>query len=138
MKVALVSSGARDLGSCGMDLVWGRRRVTRAGGPLRVEVMAAVERAKAVRCAAGRRRKWARVLEEFARGLRERDGLQLRCAWCGRIDVGGAFVRPHESLNGVLLEGLLEHTTHGICPDCFERENDAATAVRRQRESQHE
>jgi hypothetical protein len=46
------------------------------------------------------------------------DDLPLRCAWCGRISRDGRFVEPEE----IEAHASKARTSHGICPDCFERE----------------
>ena len=53
----------------------------------------------------------------------------MRCAWCNRIRVGDCFVSVDPSIMG---DGdLPERTTHGICPECFERVSARAAAARR-------
>lgn len=53
----------------------------------------------------------------------------MRCAWCDRIKVVDRFL----PIDPALVADLAERTTHGICPDCFERENERAAAGRRDR-----
>ena len=43
----------------------------------------------------------------------------VRCAWCNRIKVGDRFVPLDPAVVGA--DDLAERTTHGICPECFER-----------------
>lgn len=40
--------------------------------------------------------------------------LTVRCAWCGRIRVGDAWMAP-------AIDPDPETLTHGICPDCARR-----------------
>ena len=82
--------------------------------------------------AAGLQRR-SQLLRGFVEGARRREHLPLRCAWCGRVDVGGEFVAPAEFLSGDLPERLRERATHSICPDCLEREQGRADAVQRAR-----
>ena len=64
----------------------------------------------------------ARLLRAFvASTRRDRSFLPRRCAWCGRVEVDGEFVDPHEFLDGDMPSRLRERATHGICPDCLER-----------------
>jgi hypothetical protein len=51
----------------------------------------------------------------------------VRCAWCNRIKVVDRFI----PIDPKLVAHLLERTTHGICPECFERESARAAAARR-------
>lgn len=39
------------------------------------------------------------------------------CAWCKRVDAGGAWVPMDE----YLATGYGQRTTHGMCPDCYEK-----------------
>jgi hypothetical protein len=52
--------------------------------------------------------------------------LLVRCAWCNRIKVGERFV----PVDPTIAAHLGERTTHGICPECFERVTRAAAARR--------
>jgi hypothetical protein len=46
----------------------------------------------------------------------------LRCAWCERLDVGGEWPRLDAIGSGqTRITDLDRQSTHGICPDCFER-----------------
>lgn len=63
------------------------------------------------------------LLTEFVRrGSRHSDDLPMRCAWCGRLSLAGEFVEPTEFLAHGVPEAIDDRSTHGICPDCFERE----------------
>ncbi len=39
------------------------------------------------------------------------------CAWCKRVDTGDYWV----PMDAYLAEGCGQKTTHGICPDCYEK-----------------
>ncbi len=39
------------------------------------------------------------------------------CAWCKRVDTGESWV----PIDTYLAAGYGQRTTHGICPDCYER-----------------
>jgi hypothetical protein len=68
-----------------------------------------------------------RLLRTFVSYYRAHpDALPVRCAWCGRISIGGRFVLPEEFVSGELPQRLREKATHGICPDCLEHENEKA------------
>jgi len=51
----------------------------------------------------------------------------VRCAWCDRIQVVDRFL----PIDPALIADLADRTTHGICPECFEREIARAVAARR-------
>jgi hypothetical protein len=50
--------------------------------------------------------------------------LLRRCAWCGRFDIGGEWLRLDAVGAGQhsITSSLLDRATHGICPQCLERE----------------
>ena len=102
----------------------------------RAEAAAEAARETQSRAAGGaveaeRLRERARILRAFvARVRREPTWLPLRCAWCGRIQVEDDFVDVDASLDGDLPERLRERSTHGICPDCLEREQEFAERIR--------
>jgi hypothetical protein len=76
-------------------------------------------------------RRRSQLLREFVTYFREhRTELPLRCAWCGRIRIGRRWAAPEDFLDGDLPVRIRERATHGICDDCFERENAAAAAAR--------
>ena len=52
----------------------------------------------------------------------------MRCAWCNRIKVGDRFVPVDPAI--VAAGDLPERTTHGICPECFQRVSARAAAAR--------
>ena len=43
------------------------------------------------------------------------------CAWCRRIDYKGEWMRLEEFME----QGFDTPTTHGICPDCLQRQREA-------------
>jgi hypothetical protein len=73
----------------------------------------------------------ARLLRMFVSYYRAHpDALPVRCAWCGRVSIAGRFVLPEEFVSGDLPQRVRAKATHGICPDCLERENEKARTVR--------
>jgi hypothetical protein len=92
-------------------------------------------RAAGVQADAAVARSRSRLLRALVRELQREPGhLPARCAWCGRISLGGSFVRFEDVLLGAPPLRLLARATHGICPDCFEREDAAASEERRRRD----
>ena len=90
-----------------------------------------LERARLAHEAAAQQRARAEILTAFVGRFREnRDELPLRCAWCGRVEIDGRFVAPEEFLSGDLPERLRERSSHGICPECFERTSREADETR--------
>jgi hypothetical protein len=61
-----------------------------------------------------------RYLEQFTRV----------CAWCRRIDYKSRWMPWEEFLK----QGFDTPTTHGICPECLQRQKAAIEAARKQRE----
>lgn len=59
--------------------------------------------------------------------------LLVHCAWCHRLRVGEEWLELDGIGNGQtrIAERLAERSTHGICPDCFERVDAEAEAGRR-------
>ena len=45
----------------------------------------------------------------------------VRCAWCGRVKEGESWLEVDEVLAMRLVRPAPDESTHGICPDCFER-----------------
>jgi hypothetical protein len=58
--------------------------------------------------------------------------LLRQCAWCGRFDVRGEWLDLEEIGEGQHWDTakLLEHTTSGICPACFEQQAEDVEAAR--------
>ena len=73
---------------------------------------------------AQRIRSLAQILRDAHAGRR----LLRRCAWCERFEVGQEWLRLDAIGQGQhrITASLLEQATHGICPDCFERERERA------------
>ena len=53
--------------------------------------------------------------------VRQLEGFMRVCAWCRRIDYKGEWVR----LEVFMQQGFDTPTTHGICPDCLQRQKEA-------------
>jgi hypothetical protein len=73
------------------------------------------------------------VVIEASRYARNGEKFVPRCAWCGRIGVGGEWLEP-EQVPVFLSGALATRTTHGICPDCFgdaEKQRLAGTGASR-------
>jgi len=77
-----------------------------------------------------RTRDLARLLREARTG----DRLLLHCAWCGRLEIGGEWLRLEAIGSGQfqIHEAVVKHSTHGICPDCMERVQREADITRNQ------
>jgi hypothetical protein len=90
--------------------------------------LAAQERAHSLTLDAARVARLARVLREAHAG----GTLLLHCAWCGRLEVGDEWLRLDAIGSGQtrIAEQLVRRSTHGICPDCFERVTEEAEARR--------
>ena len=53
--------------------------------------------------------------------VRYLEGFMRVCAWCRRIDFKGGWI----SLEDFLQKGFDTPTTHGICPTCLDKQQDA-------------
>jgi hypothetical protein len=62
----------------------------------------------------------ARVLTEALQLVRDRQRVLRRCAWCGRVWLGGTWV-DDEEVPRFLPSDLDVHSTHSICPSCLAR-----------------
>jgi hypothetical protein len=92
-----------------------------AGGNRMVEELFARARA-AVEAARTQNRRTA-LLTEFVRRGRPHSGeLPMRCAWCGRLSLADEFVEPAEFLAHGVPDEIDGRSSHGICPECLERE----------------
>ena len=58
------------------------------------------------------------VLVEASRYLRDREALIPRCAWCGKVALGGGWM-PFDEVPHFLHGEVRTRATHGICPSCF-------------------
>jgi hypothetical protein len=68
------------------------------------------------------------ILVDSSQHRRARDTLIPHCAWCGKVRLGGSWVRCEE-LPSFLADLLHDRRTHGICPDCLDevqRQSDDA------------
>jgi hypothetical protein len=54
------------------------------------------------------------------------------CAWCRRIDCKGEWMR----LEDFMEQGFDTPTTHGICPECLQRQKEAIDRANCSRESE--
>ena len=54
------------------------------------------------------------------------------CAWCRRIDCRGEWMR----LEDFMKQGFDTSTTHGICPECLQRQKEAIDQTKRSQESE--
>jgi hypothetical protein len=90
--------------------------------------LAAHERARRLNLDAARVRSLARILREAGEG----DRMLVHCAWCGRLEIGDEWLRLETIGSGQtrIAERIVRSSTHGICPDCFERVSTAAAADR--------
>jgi hypothetical protein len=59
--------------------------------------------------------------------------LLLHCAWCQRLQVGQEWLQLDAIGSGQtrIAEELVRKSTHGICPECFDRVSREAEARRR-------
>jgi hypothetical protein len=64
--------------------------------------------------------------------VRHLEGFMRVCAWCRRIDCKGEWMR----LEAFMEQGFDTPTTHGICPECLQRQKEAMDRANRLRESE--
>jgi hypothetical protein len=90
--------------------------------------LAAQERARSLAVDAARVSRLARVLREARSGRT----MLVHCAWCGRLEIGDEWLKLEAIGTGQtrIAEQLVQQSTHGICPDCFERVSGDAEAHR--------
>ena len=81
--------------------------------------LAAQERARYLTADAARVSRLARVLREARSG----GTMLVHCAWCSRLEIGDEWLRLEAIGTGQtrIAEQLVQQSTHGICPECFER-----------------
>ncbi len=60
----------------------------------------------------------ARVLQDGRRLARDPATLMRRCAWCGRVTLGGEWVDADEARRVVAGRNGDPEISHTICPDC--------------------
>jgi hypothetical protein len=93
--------------------------------------LGAQERARALSVDAARVTELARVLREVRGGGK----LLLRCAWCGKLQIGDEWLLLEAVGSGQMriAEELVWRSTHGICPECYERVSREAADERTHR-----
>jgi len=93
--------------------------------------LGAQERARALTADAARVTQLARTLREARAG----GELLLHCAWCQKLQVGDEWLWLDAIGSGQtrIAEHLVWQSTHGICPDCYERVRRETEAKRTQR-----
>ncbi|HET8751094.1 MAG TPA: hypothetical protein VFM43_01045 [Gaiellaceae bacterium] len=72
------------------------------------------------------------MLAQMLREARGGGTMLLRCAWCGRLEVGEEWLQLEAIGTGQtrIAQQLVRQSTHGICPECFERVSGDAAAQR--------
>jgi hypothetical protein len=90
--------------------------------------LTAREQARSLTVEAARVSALARILREARAG----STMLVHCAWCGRLEIGDEWLRLDAIGHGQtrIAEQIIRRSTHGICPDCFERVNTDAEAHR--------
>ncbi|MFZ0827662.1 MAG: hypothetical protein WAO02_09595 [Verrucomicrobiia bacterium] len=63
--------------------------------------------------------------------VRQLEDFMRVCAWCRRIDYKGEWMR----LEDFMQQGFDTPTTHGICPECLERQKAAIERAKRARDN---
>ena len=93
--------------------------------------LAAQERARSLSADAARVSRLARILRE----ARQEEEMLVHCAWCGRLEVGEEWLGLEAIGTGQtrIADEFVRRSTHGICPDCFERVSQDAEAHRLER-----
>jgi hypothetical protein len=88
----------------------------------------AQERARSVTLDAARVSRLAQILREAGSG----STMLVHCAWCRRLQIGDEWLELTAVGSGQtrIAERLVRRSTHGICPDCFERVCREAEASR--------
>jgi hypothetical protein len=74
-------------------------------------------------------------LARVMRKARAGGDLLLHCAWCERLQIGDEWLRLDAIGSGQtrIADELVRHSTHGICPECFERVTQESAARRARR-----
>lgn len=60
------------------------------------------------------------------------EGFLRVCSWCRRIDYHGDWMR----LEDFMEQGFDTPTTHGICPECLQRQKEAMAQAKARRENE--
>ena len=91
--------------------------------------LGAREQARSLSVDAARVTQLSRLLREARAG----ETLLLRCAWCEKLRVGAEWLRLDATGSGQvrIAEELVRVSSHGICPECFDRVRSEADAKRR-------
>jgi hypothetical protein len=94
-----------------------------------------VRRAVAARVRAGAQTRDSQRIGQLAQILRDAEAGKIsirRCAWCDRFDVGGEWLQLEAIGSGeeMISAHLLDRATHGICPECQEKELSRSAAGR--------
>lgn len=81
--------------------------------------LAVRERAEAAQTDSHRVRRLAQLLRDANAGKT----LLVRCAWCGKLQVGEERLELAADGEGSpqIAASLIRKSSHGICPDCFAR-----------------
>jgi hypothetical protein len=64
--------------------------------------------------------------------VRQLEDFMRVCAWCRRIDYKGEWMR----LEDFMEQGFDTPTTHGICPECLQRQNESIQQSKSRRQSE--
>jgi hypothetical protein len=64
--------------------------------------------------------------------VRHLEAFMRLCAWCRRIEYQGKWMR----LEDFMKQGFDTSTTHGICPECLQRQKEAIERAEPSRESE--
>jgi hypothetical protein len=64
--------------------------------------------------------------------VRQLEDFMRVCAWCRRIDYKGEWMK----LEDFMQQGFDTPTTHGICPECLQRQKAAIDRAKRARQAE--
>jgi hypothetical protein len=108
------------------------RRGEAAGVPLYEDLvrrtLAARERAEDAQRDSKRVRELAQMLRDANAGKT----LLLHCAWCNKLHLGDEWLELEAVGKGSvqIANSLIRKSSHGICPECFQRVSEEADANR--------
>jgi hypothetical protein len=92
-----------------------------------------IRRALALREKAELAKQDTRRVRKFAQLLRDAEAgtvLLVHCAWCERLRLGEEWLRLSDVGSGPrIAESLIQKSSHGICPDCFQRVSEEVEAA---------
>jgi hypothetical protein len=79
-----------------------------------------------------------RDLAQLLRDAEVGERLLLHCAWCDRLEVGGEWLHLEAIGHGQLRihASVIDHSTHGICPECLDRAQTEAEKKRSEKLSE--